>query len=336
MIIKNFPIIKLIINSNENYHVSLDTVNEFEQTILKNNTSWIIPLSSNKILKKTIYLFWRIKEKYLIKIRLFRYFNTFYRGLFKMNKHKHYFAVLMGEDWYKCFPYFLFNSHKSIYLFDAWPNQQKSICKFINNFNIDNVFLSSSQATQMFKATNIKSHFYWVPEGIQQELYKHCPYDAKDIDVLALGRRYDKYHYNIVDFLDRDGKIYLYEKKKGEIIFPTRNNFIDGLARTKISICVPSSMTHPERSGNIETMTIRYLQSIVSKCLILGYAPKEMIDLFGYNPLIEIDMKNSVRQMQSILNNFYEYIPLIEKNYETVLNNHTWNHRWQQILSLLK
>ena len=75
-------------------------------------------------------------------------------------------------------------------------------------------------------------------------------------------------------------------------------------------------------------MTMRYLQSIVSKCLIVGQAPKEMIELFGYNPVIEIDWTAPENQITSILNHYNEYQYLIEKNYLMVVNNHTWKHRW--------
>ena len=82
-------------------------------------------------------------------------------------------------------------------------------------------------------------------------------------------------------------------------------------------------------------MTIRYLQSMAAKCLILGHAPKEMIDLFGYNPVVEIEMSDPVGQLQSLLNSFSDYIPLIEKNFNKVASEHTWPHRWQQISSIL-
>ena len=124
-------------------------------------------------------------------------------------------------------------------------------------------------------------------------------------------------------------------KQKSVIIFPTRKQFVDGLARSKISICVPSSITHPSRSGEIETMTTRYLQSMIAKCLIVGKAPKELITLFGYNPVIEIDMNNPVQQLQLIFENFSNYIPLIENNFDTVIKHHTWRHRWDKIKSIL-
>jgi hypothetical protein len=188
----------------------------------------------------------------------------------------------------------------------------------------------------MLRARFRNTSVHWIPEGIDPDQYKHVPYDQKYIDLLALGRRYDLYHEKIIDYFRGKETQYLYEKIKGEIIFPTRNEFIEGLAHTKISVCVPSNITHPERSGNIETMTIRYLQSMVSKCLVLGHAPAEMVELFGYNPVIEIDMQEPVNQIGSILNNFEEYIPLIEKNYQTVIQHHTWLHRWNQIKNIFE
>ena len=151
---------------------------------------------------------------------------------------------------------------------------------------------------------------------------------------MQIGRKYDNYHDLIVDKFQRLNRIYLYEKKKGELIFPTRESFINGLAASKISICFPSNITHPDRAKGIETMTIRYLQSIASKCLIVGKAPEEMIKLFGYNPVIEADLLNPFGQLEEILNNYEDYIPLIEKNYSNILN-HLWSNRWEDIQKVI-
>lgn len=70
---------------------------------------------------------------------------------------------------------------------------------------------------------------------------------------------------------------------------------------------------------------------MASKCLILGKLPYDMIPLFNYNPIIEIEEDNSVAQIQSILCNFDSYIPLIEKNYEEVNKFHTWDARLNQL-----
>src|SRR6185369_6557481 len=143
------------------------------------------------------------------------------------------------------------------------------------------------------------------------------------------------YHDQIISAVENHKKTYLYERERGRVIFPAREDFLDGLARSKISICIPCSITHPERAGDIETMTMRYLQSMASKCLVVGHAPAEMIELFGYNPVIEIDKKNPDKQLLELLNRFDDYVPLIEKNYAAVTSEHTWHNRWQQIARII-
>jgi hypothetical protein len=74
---------------------------------------------------------------------------------------------------------------------------------------------------------------------------------------------------------------------------------------------------------------------MASKCLIVGHAPAEMIKLFGYNPVIEIDWDQAEEQIEDILQHFHLHIPLIERNYKAVLANHTWVHRFHQIKKIL-
>ncbi len=106
---------------------------------------------------------------------------------------------------------------------------------------------------------------------------------------------------------------------------------IDGLARTKISIYFPSDLTHPEKAGDVSTMTVRYLQSMVVKCLIVGHAPQKMVDLFGYNPVVEADFTRPAEQLIEILNHYEDYFPFIERNYQEVIEHHNWQCRWNQL-----
>ena len=322
---------KLIVNNKINSHVSNDTVKELENTILsdsfKPKTTPRNPLFVN-LLYYTYYLI--IKIGYLPS-------NTKKKRQLKKNKNveHHLFAVLMGFDVKKWLTGCSKSRFRSIYLFDALPGVHNKIIHFVKFFRINNVFVSSSKATEILNKKLGVNQFHWIPEGINPQEYKYyTPYE-KNIDVIAIGRKYDSYHDRIRHFLEDNNKIYLYEKTKGKLIFPSRTEFIEGIARSKISICVPSNITHPERSGNIETMTIRYLQSIVSKCLILGHAPEEMVKLFGYNPVIEINLANPVEQIDYILKNYNDYLPLIEKNFQIVIQYHTWENRWNQIKMII-
>lgn len=323
---------RLITNRTLNGHVSLDTINEFEKEILSDTN--VIPTGpKNRFLVNFLYYIYIVSKK--IGIPTYKYFEEIY-AFFIKSKSSHFFTVMMGLDSKKGLPYFFIpKQNKSIYLFDAWQNTHDQIKHFVDFFNIGSIYVSSKLATESLKLKLKKSNIYWIPEGVNSDEYKYYAYEEKTIDVLALGRKYDNYHNLIVKYLETRNKVYLYEKAKGEIIFPTRKEFIEGLGRSKISICVPSSITHPDRTGGIQTMTIRYLQSMVSKCLVLGNAPAEMIELFGYNPVVEIDMLRPHEQLSSILDNFNDYIPLIEKNYQMVIIYHTWKCRWNQIKEIM-
>jgi len=311
-----------LIRQKYNYHVSLDTVEEFEKIIASD--SWVFTKNEkNKFFSKILYKFWDTITKTKKNLSSTKVSNS------------EIFVVLMGTDFSKCLPFFLSKANKYLYLFDAWPDKHQQIINFINRFKVKYLFLTSSQAVKIIQSKVPNTKCYWIPEGINPSKYQHKIYREKNIDVLALGRKYDVYHNKIINYLQNNKYTYLYEKKEGQLVFPTQKDFIEGLAQTKISICIPSNITHPKRSGNIETMTIRYLQSMSSKCLILGHAPEEMITLFGYNPVIEIDKKNPEGQIIDILENYSTYQPLIEKNYNCVLKNHTWQNRWNSLKQIL-
>ena len=324
---------KLITNPLVNGHVSLDTIDEFEKTILTDEL--VEPVKPfPRLMVDLLYVIYLMLSK--LGISIIKATKPKFRSN-PLNDKSHLFSVIFCLDIRKIYAYTLLTAHnRSVYLFDGWPSKHDKILDFFKYLKIDYLFISSLQSAEIFGSKFGFDKVHWVPEGINPEEYKQYAFEDKTIDVLALGRKYDLYHEAIVDHLRESKIIYLYEKVKGQIVFPSRAEFIEGIARSKISICVPCNITHPERSGILEHMTNRYLQSMVSKCLIVGHAPQEMIDLFGYNPVVEIDMNNPAQQLESILANYSDYIPLIEKNYEQVLKNHTWRNRWNQIKEILQ
>jgi spore maturation protein CgeB len=176
---------------------------------------------------------------------------------------------------------------------------------------------------------------YWIPEGINIQEFHSKPCEKRNIDILQMGRKYDRYHDMILPFCIKSGIKYVYEKEKGKIIFKDKSAFIEGLASTKISICTPQSITNPEKVGIISTITQRYLQSMSSKCLILGIIPKDMEKVFNYRPLIPIDMEHPQEQIKKILKDYKKYTPLIEQNYVEVKKHHQWKNRIEKMQDII-
>lgn len=312
----------ICIKNKKNLHVSQETVIDFEEALIQNKNVFIIKRLNSAV------------DKVLCKLFKKKIFNNPFSQRTK-SKIIINFSILMGTEFNKCISHFLFSSNNSVYLFDAWSIQHEQIERFIKNFNLSTVFFSSQQVTEIFKQKNLNCQFHWIPEAIVTNRYKYYDYKNKNIDVLQFGRKYDGYHDKIVKHLDEKKYLYLYEKVKGEIVFDTNDEFIEGLARTKISICIPSNITHPERAGNISTMTVRYLQSMASKCLVLGIMPAEMKEIFNYEAVVPVNLDDPFNQINDILNNFERYIPLIERNYENVKQYHQWENRSDEIIRIL-
>lgn len=305
---KQFTLVK----TNFNHHVSMDLYYEFEKRIV-NKPSWETVNGVGSIQARVL----RQLLKFISPLQI------------PIKKHKNY--VVIGYQKEKFFPYFHFKADlKVLWMYDAWEPLFDDIEKTIRAYKINLVFTASKQSADYFNTLNIPNfQSHWVPEGIDVSYYHFIPYEKRTIDVLQLGRKWNEYHEKIKSI--ETHLVYKYEKKAGQIIFPTREEFLFGLGNSKISICVPSNITHPNITGSISTITNRFLQSMASRCLILGKLPNDMTYLFDYNPIIEIDEENPVEQIKSILANFDNYIPLIEKNYEIVKNFHSWDNRVSQI-----
>ena len=82
-------------------------------------------------------------------------------------------------------------------------------------------------------------------------------------------------------------------------------------------------------------MTNRYFESMASKCLIVGHAPRELTDLFGYNPVIEVQEGAEFEQIEFLLRSPDSYSDLIEKNYSRLLQVGTWRSRVVTVLKTL-
>ncbi|WP_316844686.1 glycosyltransferase [Pedobacter psychrodurus] len=240
------------------------------------------------------------------------------------------FSAMISGDFRLMLPYVFFTRQNYIYMHDAWPRFQSWIFPLLNFFNIRYVFFSSKQVLQdhLKKDPQSTCKSMWLPEALNASEYHFESYANKTIDVLEFGRMYQEYHDLIQMPLTQAGKNHQYRKQNLPMLYPDKPSFVQALAQTKIVICVPSDITHPERAEYISTMTLRYLQAMASKCLIVGVTPFDMRELFDYDAIIEIDMKNAAQQLLSILDNYESYLSLIERNYQEVLLKHQWIHRW--------
>ena len=249
----------------------------------------------------------------------------------------------------KTFPYFSRDADmRVLWTYDVWQPDYPRVEKLVREGKINLLLLSSHQATEHFYKLKIPGCTVdWVPETINVEEYKYKPWNRRSIHVLSFGRGWQKYHDQIVEGC-RENKInYLSQHRsedhdvavhglKKNLLFPGWTDFVNALADTQICICFPRSVTHPGLAGNVSTLTIRYLQAMASKCLILGTAPLDIAYLLNYNPVIEVDWSDPVGQIRNILDQPAQWQALVERNYLTVSRMFQYNNAVDQIDRLIK
>jgi glycosyltransferase involved in cell wall biosynthesis len=216
----------------------------------------------------------------------------------------------------------------------VWEHDIDHWVRAIRRFRCVGLISTSAQAAALIADALPGFPVESVPEAIQVSRYlSTVPLSNRSTGVLELGRRYEKWHGEVLDALRTAEVPHLYEREKGQLVFPTDAEMVAGLQNAAISVCFPRSMTHPESAGAIETMTQRYLESMAAGCLILGHAPAEMIEFFGYNPVIEADPVRPAEQLSSILAHLDEHQDLVDRNREAVVRMGDWQERAKEIVA---
>ena len=223
------------------------------------------------------------------------------------------------------------------YSFDCWPRYYDWWTSFYKRERVRIAFITARQSAEYFSRAIPAMKTVWLPEATDPSEY--CPdrlLADRDIDVLEMGRRYEPYHDRIVQKLTLANRVHLYERGESKSIFPGRSELVEGLARTKLLICFPRSVSHPEDAGGIETVTYRYFQAMASKCVMVGHAPQELEDLFGYNPVLEVQEGQEYEQIEWALNNLTSLTELVEQNYARLMEVGTWKSRVDTILEAVR
>lgn len=239
------------------------------------------------------------------------------------------------------FPYYL-SYHIIPMLWDTWPKEQERLYGDLKMLKCPMALVSSRHmAQQIEKRLHIKC--LWVPEGIDAAGFsKGDDLYLRPIDVFELGRQHAEYHKAVeVAIVQKyltqwKGNKYREDGRLAELAFKTNEKLKENLAKAKIVICFPKVDTcSREESGGIETLTQRYWEAMLSRCLIVGRAPAELIDLMGYYPVVDVDWNNPTEQLRNILSNISDYQWLVDKNLETAKRLAPWDSRMNEIKTFI-
>jgi hypothetical protein len=224
------------------------------------------------------------------------------------------------------------------YSFDCWPGQYDAWAQVFNKNRVRTAFISARQSADAMSRRCPTTEFQWLPEAVDPDEYSsELPLMSRPIAVLELGRRFESYHQRIKDALHRQGLTHIYPERNRGLVFQSNKAVQEAVGKAQICICFPQSITHPERAGNVETATLRYFEAMAAKCVLLGHCPKELEDLFGYNPVIQANLDNAASQLiDDILPRITHYQTLVDRNYQRLLEVGAVHHRASAIVSTLR
>lgn len=217
-------------------------------------------------------------------------------------------------------------------VWDCWPCYFEKMCAWLKRHEVKTAIFSSSQTAERIRERFPKMNVLFCPEAVDTSLYsKGDNLINRNIDVLEFGRGSNLF----INFNDNTDFNYVRTKVNGEFLF-TNEQLYKAMGDAKVTITLPRSCTEPQLAGDIETLTQRYWECMLSRMVMLGHAPKELVDLIGYNPVIEIDKEKVKEQILDIILHIEDYQALADKNRDTALRVGSWNNRMKQVMDWLE
>lgn len=214
-------------------------------------------------------------------------------------------------------------------IWDCWPRCYNNVERWLINHRVRSAVFTSSQTAGYMRDRLPQINILAITEGIDIKKY-HAGLSLSDrvVNAYEIGSLERSW------FRKRFPEEYsiLFTKPK-EWPMWGQENYSHLLQNSKISIIFPKSDCEPEITQGIETLTQRYWECMLSRVLMVGHAPKELVDLIGFNPVIELNRENAVEHVNQILVdvNRGRYQEIADKNRQVALEVAPWEIRMSQI-----
>lgn len=216
-------------------------------------------------------------------------------------------------------------------IWDCWPNHYQKVVKWLKKHNVKSAIFTSSQSAQHIQQELQGLKILVITEGIEVSEYKQGKdLVNRNIDLLEYGSVERNYFREYVD-----GIIHVNRNNENGRL-STKAKLIESISESKVCVALPRCDVDPIFTGGIETLTQRFWEGMLSRCVLLGRAPKELTDLIGYNPVVDLDRRDASNQVIHIINNIQDYQELVDRNRETALRLAPWEIRIKKIMEWLK
>lgn len=229
------------------------------------------------------------------------------------------------------FPYYL--THEVVpFVWDCWPCYYDRMERWLRRYGVRCAVFTSWQEMEAMQQRLPEVQMLHCPEAVDTALYvPGKPLAERGIDLLEFGRSNAK----VLGDEHMNGIRHVCTLKDGHYVF-SNEQLLSAMGDARITVCLPRSVTHPELAEGVETLTQRYWEAMLSRMLIVGHAPQELVDIVGYNPVIELDTRNPARQIAHLIAHIADYQPMVDRNREVALAKGDWKARISDLMHRLE
>ena len=221
----------------------------------------------------------------------------------------------------------------AIYCFDTWETQYQIWDDLFSFINPTVLFLAYKQSCIYFSKRY--QNVVWLPQSMDTSFFRDYG-EGKTRLFMQMGRRNERIHEMILEYLKTNRiedieKNYIYEKTKGDIIFPKTEELAKEINKTKYFVCAPQLLENSRLTGNVSDVTARYYEALASKSMIIGYKPSTFDELFPDIIIIDLDKISLKDAVDFYETNPKEYMSIVNKNYDSIMADHTWKSRFEMV-----
>ena len=217
-------------------------------------------------------------------------------------------------------------------IWDCWPRYVDNMVRWFYKHRVRTAFFTSSQTAERMRNLCPQVNIFHLPEAIEIEIY-HAgkPLIERSIDYLEFGRC-----SRILDSSMFDERIKVLSSSNEKSGLATRGQLVDALANSKITLALTRLDNQPELAEGIDTLTQRYWECMLSRVVIIGRAPQELIDIVGYDPIVHLNLNHANEQILDIISHIEDYQPLVDKNRATAKRLGSWDVRIAWLMEVLE
>ena len=215
-------------------------------------------------------------------------------------------------------------------IWDCWPMYFNKVVDWLRKYHVKSAIFTSSQTAEKMRESLPNMNILSITEGIDVTPYLQGEVlTSRSIDLLEYGSMERNFFHELVTGINH------VNRGNANGCMDSFEQLVDTIGKSKVTIAFPRCDTASEMTGGIETLTQRFWECMLSRTVLLGRAPKELVDLIGYNPVIDLDKNNPDQQVREIVNRISDYQELVDKNRETALKMAPWEIRMKKVMEWL-